>query len=286
MKRLCYFLEPALQSSCFDLAVPTMRKSTDLTKQLVSGRFWHTLSVSVCLVVYSLTISPVFAQQPATGSGDLDRAPDIASTVYALEAGSAGHRIELELTGDESGNASRPLVVRVEAAPEWVLFATSEVNAESGEGTGFPVAVLDFDVAFGAPADDPAEVRLGVWQKAQNGRGDGADEQRVGETTIQLVVEAPRDVTLEGNYPNPFGATTGGQTTIRYALPQPSEVRLVVYDMLGREVARLVDGEQAAGGQEVVWEALGLASGMYVARLTVDGVSGRTVRHQRMVFVK
>lgn len=65
---------------------------------------------------------------------------------------------------------------------------------------------------------------------------------------------------LEQNFPNPFNSST----VIRYALAHPAEVTLAVYDLLGRRVATLVRGIQAAGRYEVYFDATGLPSGVYV----------------------
>ena len=75
--------------------------------------------------------------------------------------------------------------------------------------------------------------------------------------------ELPAEVTLSTNYPNPFNP----ETTIRYALPQAGEVRLVVYDLLGHEVAVLVDQSRPAGNHTVRFGAGNLSSGLYVYRL-------------------
>lgn len=75
---------------------------------------------------------------------------------------------------------------------------------------------------------------------------------------------APARFRLEQNRPNPFSTTT----EIRYALPSAASVFLVVYDVNGREVARLVDGWQTAGQHRVTWDARRLASGVYLCRLT------------------
>ncbi|MCS7012743.1 MAG: M1 family aminopeptidase [Chloroherpetonaceae bacterium] len=83
---------------------------------------------------------------------------------------------------------------------------------------------------------------------------------------------------LEQNYPNPFNPTT----TIRYELPSFAFVQLRVYDMLGREVATLVNARQAAGRYEVVFDATGLPSGMYVYRL----VAGNWQESKKMMLVK
>ena len=79
----------------------------------------------------------------------------------------------------------------------------------------------------------------------------------------------PDAFALEQNYPNPFNPAT----TIRFALPQATEVRLVVYDIQGREVARLLDGDWPAGYHHVVWDGRaatgrGVPSGIYIARLS------------------
>ena len=75
--------------------------------------------------------------------------------------------------------------------------------------------------------------------------------------------ELPKEVELSQNYPNPFNP----QTTIDYALPQASDVSLIVYDMLGREVDVLLDGPQAAGRHTVRFGANHLPNGAYVYRL-------------------
>ncbi len=74
----------------------------------------------------------------------------------------------------------------------------------------------------------------------------------------------PTRFELAQNYPNPFNPTT----TIRYQLPVSTSVQLAVFDMLGREVATLVNARQGAGMYQVSFDARGLASGVYLYRLT------------------
>lgn len=64
--------------------------------------------------------------------------------------------------------------------------------------------------------------------------------------------------------PNPFNPTT----RIRYGLTRPGHVRLVIYDVAGRAVARLVDADQPAGNRAIEWNADGVSSGVYFGRLT------------------
>jgi len=73
----------------------------------------------------------------------------------------------------------------------------------------------------------------------------------------------PKTYALYQNYPNPFNPST----TIMYDVPKDSRVKIVVYDILGREVATLVDEAQNAGRYQSVWNANRLASGVYFYRI-------------------
>ncbi|BBM68354.1 hypothetical protein RmaAA213_02000 [Rhodothermus marinus] len=81
------------------------------------------------------------------------------------------------------------------------------------------------------------------------------------------VAELPRELALEPPYPNPFRTTA----LLRYHLPETGPVRLRVFDLLGREVARLVDGPQPAGTHTVRLDASGWASGLYLCVLEAGG---------------
>jgi photosystem II stability/assembly factor-like uncharacterized protein len=78
----------------------------------------------------------------------------------------------------------------------------------------------------------------------------------------------PQEMCLHQNYPNPFNPST----TIRYDLPNRSYVTLTVFNLLGQQVARLVDGQIEGGYHEVVFDGKGLSSGVYLYRIRVDDV--------------
>ena len=85
------------------------------------------------------------------------------------------------------------------------------------------------------------------------------------------------------NYPNPFNPNT----TILYDLPAAGEVHLVVYDIRGREMIRLMDRQKEAGYHQVIWQAQdrfgrGLASGVYIYRLATPKYS----RSRKMLLLK
>ena len=88
----------------------------------------------------------------------------------------------------------------------------------------------------------------------------------------------PGRLSLAQNYPNPFNAST----VIRYGLPSPADVRLDIYDLLGRQVDTIEPGLQGAGTHTLRWNAEGKASGVYSYKL-------RTEEHsetKRMLLIK
>jgi TolA-binding protein len=92
--------------------------------------------------------------------------------------------------------------------------------------------------------------------------------ENVAEPSRQKVQATPpvtREYALLSSYPNPFNPVA----RIQFALPRAGVVSLVVYDVLGREVARLVEGYCDAGDHSVVWDAKSNASGTYYARFRV-----------------
>jgi hypothetical protein len=83
---------------------------------------------------------------------------------------------------------------------------------------------------------------------------------------------------LTQNYPNPFNPST----IIRYHVPSPGKVRLFVYDLLGREIAMLVDTEQTAGWKMVEWNGKDCSSGIYFYRLQTENF----IETKKMVLIR
>ncbi|MCI0691827.1 T9SS type A sorting domain-containing protein [candidate division KSB1 bacterium] len=90
--------------------------------------------------------------------------------------------------------------------------------------------------------------------------------------------EAPRRFKLEQNFPNPFNPST----TIRFSLPQGEHVTLQVFDVNGREVATLVDGEIAAGEHAVTFAPQATASSLYIYKIT----AGKFSQTRKAVLMK
>lgn len=91
--------------------------------------------------------------------------------------------------------------------------------------------------------------------------------------------ETPKNIVLSQNFPNPFNPVT----RIDYALPKGASVNLIVYDMLGREITRLVNNEfKSAGKYSVEFNGQNLTSGIYFYRLH----TGNFMETKRMILIK
>ena len=111
-----------------------------------------------------------------------------------------------------------------------------------------------------------------VWERFMKNPDVQRGLQAAGFFPVTGVAErtSPETMSLDQNYPNPFNPAT----TIGYRLSTVSPVRLSVYDVLGREVALLVDAVQSPGRHLAQFDAHGLASGVYVYRLTSGLIAG------------
>ena len=111
-----------------------------------------------------------------------------------------------------------------------------------------------------------------------NTQSDGAvSSEALPEGEELFTEELPTEVTL-GNYPNPFNPSTN----IHFTLTESNNVRLTVYNMIGQEVAVLVNGFKNAGKHDVTFDATNLSTGVYIYRL----VSGGQVKVQKMLLTK
>jgi hypothetical protein len=97
-------------------------------------------------------------------------------------------------------------------------------------------------------------------------------------TGITNTNEIAKSYSLSQNFPNPFNPTT----SINFSIPKAGLVKLVVYDVLGKEVATLVNGEQTVGTYQVTFDASKLTSGIYFYKIT----SGDFSDVKKMMLVK
>lgn len=90
--------------------------------------------------------------------------------------------------------------------------------------------------------------------------------------------EIVKDYELKQNYPNPFNPTT----TIEYSLNKNTDVKIIIYDMLGKEVNTLVNQKQVSGTYKLNINAAGLSSGTYFYSLILNGVT----ESKKMILLK
>jgi len=102
--------------------------------------------------------------------------------------------------------------------------------------------------------------------------------ERQTSTGIRQGSTTPKFFHMDQNYPNPFNPST----TIRFYLPQDTHVALKVFDVTGREVATLVEGEMAAGNHEVTFEPQDVTNGLYFYQLT----AGKLNQTKKLIFIK
>jgi hypothetical protein len=201
------------------------------------------------------------AAQNSIGRGDASEAdstewgftePGVPQQLVVVpEPGSdEGMRLKWMAPDDDGG---RPILgyeieYKESSSLEWIQFSGSdEPDTVAVILDLLPGATYDFRVA------------------ARNEIGTGLFTTPVSATDIQA--DRVYQTALLGNFPNPFNPST----VIRYELSVSGNVRLAVYDVLGRQVAILADGTNAAGSHQVRFDAANLASGLYVYRLEADG---------------
>jgi V8-like Glu-specific endopeptidase len=100
---------------------------------------------------------------------------------------------------------------------------------------------------------------------------------------IEVLVSAPKDFALRQNYPNPFNPGT----KIEFSLKTDSKVTLVVFDILGQEVANLISSHLMAGVHEINFDASALNSGVYFYRIDATGIDGSNFTSvKKMILTK
>jgi hypothetical protein len=149
----------------------------------------------------------------------------------------------------------------------------SKISFVEGKGTTTETQLYSF-------VDN--DLQPGIYNYRLNQIDFDGTQEVVGELTVYLSL--PEQFTLEQNYPNPFNPST----TIKYSIPTSEFVTLKVFDVLGNEVATLVNEEKPAGSYEVEFSAvvtsrdLSLSSGIYFYTLQ----AGSFVQTKKLILIK
>lgn len=163
------------------------------------------------------------------------------------------------------------------APGNWYQVGTNSPTLQSSDITNFSLKCVVTDAIFKPRTRDVNDsTTTDIWSVTVGSSANMASNNlNLDEAVVQ---EIPTENSLNQNYPNPFNPST----RIRFALTKPAHIRLVVYDMLGREVARLADEDMDAGYHSVTWNASSVSSGVYIYRLS----AGNFVQTKRMVVIK
>ena len=116
-----------------------------------------------------------------------------------------------------------------------------------------------------------------IWDGA-NWVNDYRDSYCYTPTGIVKTESAPDNFELNNNYPNPFNPTT----TIRFLIPQRSQVTIKVFDILGNEVAALLDETKESGSYSLEFNGKSLVCGIYIYRLA----AGNVTESRKMLLLK
>jgi len=192
--------------------------------------------------------------------------------VHELPFASSNNTIELAIENDTPVEM-RAINVSAEHLPRWLIFKSEHLNLGGVAAGQKRTARFVFAVGRRAPVEEKQTIVLVVT---------GTDNQH---WTREIVVRVapPSRVDLFQNFPNPFNPVTH----IGYVLPVDCHVRLSVYNLIGQEVAALVDGEQEAGYHQTTWNASSFSSGPYISRLVARERGGREVLvHRGMILMK
>jgi|GEM_PF-2075288 len=128
--------------------------------------------------------------------------------------------------------------------------------------TGHGTTTVPHDYAFADSSPAPGNIAYRLKQMDMDGTEYFSASINATVVTA-LRAEKPLAFELDQNYPNPFNPST----TIRYGLPQRSQVALTVYNTLGQQVAQLVNADMEAGYHEVKFDGSGLSSGIFFYRV-------------------
>ncbi len=156
------------------------------------------------------------------------------------------------------------------AEENYVLLSRSGTSGVF-EATAATATVIDNEISFSAIAlDAPGYYTLGSTNLSASPLSSITD---IGE------LKAPFTYALKSNYPNPFNPNTN----IEFSIAKASDVKLTIYNVLGQEIAQLLNVKmQAAGSYKVVWNAQTLASGIYFYRLE----AGEFTKIKKMMLMK
>jgi len=183
-----------------------------------------------------------------------------AQAIYPISPDTKGNQLVLTVANESKALDAQGILVQLQKCSSTITFAQTTCSLKAVQ------AMKESDVSF----------RFDVSRQAKVGAKDtliflvtdntGTSWQK----SIIVSYIAPQAYNLEQNFPNPFNPST----MIYYDLPFDSHVKIMVYDILGREVRKLVDEQEPAGYQKIRFDVQGIASGTYFYRIQAEPSKG------------
>ena len=180
-------------------------------------------------------VGGVFGQTPKV---DYDNS---AGQVWQIPFASSDNTISLSIQNN-SGVEAKNVSVTFNNTPSWINFESSTVAIKSIAANASCNADFTFSVDKKAPIGKDTTLTATI--KTSDGQ--------IWTKDIKISVGAPKDYKLYDNFPNPFNPST----KIGFELPKASHVKLIIYDIVGREIARVADADYPAGYSELAWNGL------------------------------
>jgi len=210
---------------------------------------------------------------------------------HTLSPGSKGNKLILNLTSQQTSMGSNTSTQGSDSLMVWLVSRKSTGDQTPTVINGLSVTPgMQVVVTPTTKANTEVEFLIDVSKDVNPKLVDTLKFLIVGRggalvrKTVLINYLLPATYQLDQNFPNPFNPST----TINYQLPVDSKVELKLFDVLGREVRTLINEQQGAGYHQVVFNASGLASGMYAYRIEASSINGQRAFQQvrKMLLLK
>ncbi|MDA3860088.1 MAG: T9SS type A sorting domain-containing protein [Melioribacteraceae bacterium] len=214
---------------------------------MLNNNKFHFNTVKNIIIVLALVLTSAYSQ-----------------TTYQVEPGIKRNKIILTIENASASLSTSALEIVETSLSEFIDIKNNSITISNIAKSSEKEVEIEFDVLSDAPINETDTLHFVL----SNAKGENWSKE------IILEYRPPKEFVLNQNYPNPFNPST----TIKYSIPlivngKSQLVTLKIYDILGREVATLVNKEQQPGNYEVVFNAKKLSSGTYFYRLSSSDFS-------------
>jgi hypothetical protein len=218
-----------------------------MENKMLNNNKFHFNTVKNIIIVLALVLTSAYSQ-----------------TTYQVEPGIKRNKIILTIENASASLSTSALEIVETSLSEFIDIKNNSITISNIAKSSEKEVEIEFDVLSDAPINETDTLHFVL----SNAKGENWSKE------IILEYRPPKEFVLNQNYPNPFNPST----TIKYSIPlivngKSQLVTLKIYDILGREVATLVNKEQQPGNYEVVFNAKKLSSGTYFYRLSSSDFS-------------